>query len=125
MRPIDADAIPYVMLYKENWVKGTGREEQGVWKSDIDKMPTIEAEPVRRGKWVLIDGAEPRRYGCSECKTFGGTGMKVKITEIEATADELKASNSLADALSNHLRNIFTPLSWADFTDNDEVEGEE
>ncbi len=50
--------------------------------------------------------------------------MKVKIIEIEATADELKASNSFADALSNQLRNIFCPLSHANFEDADEEEGD-
>ena len=50
MRPIDADAIPYTMLYKENWMKGTGEEAQGAWKRDIDKMPTIDAVPA----WIPV-----------------------------------------------------------------------
>ena len=50
--------------------------------------------------------------------------MNMKIVEIEATADELKASNSLADALSNQLRNIFNPLHHYDFADADEMEDE-
>ena len=49
MRLIDADAIPYTMLYKENWLAGTGCEEQGAWKDDIDAMPTIEER--KKGKW--------------------------------------------------------------------------
>lgn len=44
MRLIDADAIPYTMLYKENWMSGTGCEKQGAWKSSIDALPTIEPE---------------------------------------------------------------------------------
>ena len=48
MRPIDADAITYTMLYKENWLKGAGKEAQGVWKETIDAQPTVEAEP----KWI-------------------------------------------------------------------------
>ena len=55
MRLIDAENIPYTMLYKENWMKGTGKEEQGAWKSTIDKMPTIDAVPVVR---------------CKECKRW-------------------------------------------------------
>lgn len=53
--------------------------------------------------------------------------MKLRTTEIEieATADELKASNSLADALSNQLRNIFNPFHHYDFTDADAGEEEE
>lgn len=42
MRLIDADDIPYTMLYKENWMEGTGEEAQGAWKSDIDRMPTVD-----------------------------------------------------------------------------------
>ena len=70
MRLIDADTIPYTMLYKENWIKGTGREEQGVWKSDIDKMPTIEP---KRGWWTtaygdhIHAGLRPVYIYCSEC----------------------------------------------------------
>lgn len=35
--------------------------------------------------------------------------MKLKITEIEATAEELRQSNSLADGLHNLLRNALNP----------------
>ena len=31
-------------------------------------QPTIEAEPIRRGRWEVVDYEEPRRYGCSACK---------------------------------------------------------
>lgn len=53
--------------------------------------------------------------------------MKLRTTEIEieVTADELKASNSLADALSNQLRNIFCSLPRAYYADDDEEEAEE
>ena len=64
MRLIDADAIPYTMLYKEDWIKGTGQEKQGAWKDDIDKLPTIEAEPVRRGRWITRGDC----IDCSECR---------------------------------------------------------
>ena len=50
MRLIDADAIPYAMLYKENFLAGTGHEAQAVWKEDIDAMPTIEER--KSGKWI-------------------------------------------------------------------------
>lgn len=33
--------------------------------------------------------------------------MKIKITEIEATAEELRQSNTLADGLTNMLRRLF------------------
>lgn len=40
-RLIDADALPYTRLYKENWIKGAGREAPAVWKEDVDSAPTI------------------------------------------------------------------------------------
>ena len=38
---IDRDALNYTMLYKENWMNGTGVEAPAVWKKDIDNAPTI------------------------------------------------------------------------------------
>jgi len=47
-RLIDADALNYTMLYKENWIAGTGTEAPAVWKKDIDAAPTvIPAEPPK------------------------------------------------------------------------------
>ena len=62
MRLIDADNIPYTMLYKENRMKGTGKEAQGAWKRDIDKMPTVD--PVRHGHWI---NRGDNSWECSEC----------------------------------------------------------
>ena len=50
--------------------------------------------------------------------------MKLKLVEIEATAEELKASNGFADALSNQLRNIFNPLPRYNFADADKEDEE-
>jgi len=42
---IDADTLNYTMLYKENWMSGTGVEALAVWKKDIDAcLIIIEAE---------------------------------------------------------------------------------
>lgn len=66
MRLIDADALEYQMLYRENWLKGTGSEAQAIWKEDIDSQHTIDAVPVVR---------------CRECKHYkpskynGGTAL--------------------------------------------------
>lgn len=62
MRLIDADDIPYMMLYKENWVNGTGEEAQGAWKRDIDRMPTID--PIKHGKWILKKELVPLPWDC-------------------------------------------------------------
>lgn len=43
--------------------------------------------------------------------------MKIKITEIEASADELRASNSVTDGVLNILRKCFN--SGYDLQEND------
>lgn len=37
-------------------------------KNILKAVPTADVQPVVRGEWELVDGAEPRRYGCSVCK---------------------------------------------------------
>jgi len=79
MRLIDADAVKYQMLYKENWMKGTGEEAQGAWKSDIDKMPTIDAVPVKHGEWIDDGGL----YRCSSCNHLWSELWWTEICPIE------------------------------------------
>ena len=51
--------------------------------------------------------------------------MKLKVTEIEATAEELRASNSVADGILNVLKGIITPLrSYSPEDEFDLEEGE-
>ena len=38
--------------------------------STIDEMPTVE---TKHGHWEVVDGTEPRRYGCSVCKRLSWT----------------------------------------------------
>ena len=38
---IDRDVLNYTMLYKENWMSGTGGEAPAVWRKDIEDAPTI------------------------------------------------------------------------------------
>ena len=46
--------------------------------------------------------------------------MKVKVTEIECNADELKSSNTVADGIIRILRNCFNGTSY--YEDNEEGE---
>ena len=46
--------------------------------------------------------------------------MKLKITEIEASAEELRQSNTLADGLARLMRNAFNPCYVTAETDDDE-----
>ena len=50
--------------------------------------------------------------------------MKIKITEIEANAEELRQSNSLSDGLTRLLRNAFNPCSCPDLYSCDETEND-
>lgn len=33
----------------------------------------LNAEEVKHGHWEVVDGTEPRRYGCSVCKRLSWT----------------------------------------------------
>lgn len=59
MRLIDADALPRYTGY--------ALSADEIAKA-VENAPTIEAEPIRRGRWEVVDYEEPRRYGCSACK---------------------------------------------------------
>ena len=49
--------------------------------------------------------------------------MKIRITEIEASAEELRQSNSLADGLTRMMRNAFNPY-YSSYVESEE-DGEE
>lgn len=67
MRLIDADALNYTMLYKENWITGTGIEAPAVWKKDIESAPTIDPDQ-KIGRWEKRYISDYRfQYYCSEC----------------------------------------------------------
>ena len=74
MRLIDADAlIEDTKNFSESyWVNWTSQKVMA-W---IDNAPTIEAEPVRHGRWIMRGGY----FRCSECdakalwERKGGTG---------------------------------------------------
>ena len=50
--------------------------------------------------------------------------MKIKITEIEATAEDLRQSNTLADCFTQLLRRSFTPVSYVNAEDENEEDNE-
>ena len=52
--------------------------------------------------------------------------MKIMITEIEATAEDLKASNSLADSMVAFLRGVLNSnIVSSDAPEEDEDDGED
>lgn len=64
MRLINADALKKHYAWWED-------EKQKLFDSIIDQQPTVDAVPVRHGKWIDRNGAivAPfwERYECSEC----------------------------------------------------------
>ena len=114
MKLINADAIEYTMLYKENWLEGTGYEAQAVWKSDIDKMPTINppqgyrplpdgkgweyyGKPeIRIGRWIEDKELSAKHiekiYRCSACENFEAWGETEKYNYCPNCGAKMKES---------------------------------
>lgn len=64
MRLIDADAM------RQNWLENGQNEyvyDTNAVLDSIDAQPTIEAEPVRHGRWERGDNFKPK---CSVCGEF-------------------------------------------------------
>lgn len=51
--------------------------------------------------------------------------MRINITEIEATAEEIRSSNSLADGLAMMLRRAFMPSLFSEEDDTCAEEGQD
>lgn len=63
MRPIDADAL---INDRENFIVIGAGDNICIDIADIAKAPTIEAEPVKHGRWI-----EDHDYlKCSECSVM-------------------------------------------------------
>ena len=73
MRLIDADAM------RQNWLENGQNEyvyNTNAVLDSIDAQLTIEAEPVRHGRWIISsDGYYPY---CSECKERPKSGDMTK-----------------------------------------------
>ena len=63
MRLIDADTL---------WMVTEG-DHQYYEKFEIENAPPVDAVSVKHGHWEVVDGTEPRRYGCSVCKRLSWT----------------------------------------------------
>lgn len=78
MRLIDADELLKQRFdIRIDINKGDNHYASVVYADDIDDCQTVDAEPVRHGKWLITD-AYPHRVYCSECsKTFALTRWEV------------------------------------------------
>lgn len=75
IRPIDANAL--IRKIKDGvWIQiedgygnAIGREKLNpAFAFVINEMPTIDAQPVKLGKWILVvERVMTNKYACSEC----------------------------------------------------------
>lgn len=63
MRLIDADELK--IDYGFTWDDITPTHEE--MYALIDRQPTIDAVPVRHGRWIKMSDADGQYYCCSEC----------------------------------------------------------
>lgn len=100
MRPIDADALKKTLLSSEYECTGGASECQKesyevlvnrvlheVVPELIDKAPTIEAEPVRHGRWVYDHNGI---VICTECRYPQQIGAKEFCGKCGARMDGVK-----------------------------------
>lgn len=70
MRLIDGDALKDGLIdYQQKHTDSLGDD---YWIVEnvllrIEEIPTIDAEPVRHGKWIKMSDADGIYYACSEC----------------------------------------------------------
>ena len=70
MRLIDADALD---LDREVELADDWKTAHEI-ANCVKYAPTVDAVPVKHGRWKLFDSAEPQRYGCSNCSCLSWYG---------------------------------------------------
>lgn len=74
MRLIDADVIE---KFLDDFADSCGNHQKAVLrevKYALSKMPTVDAEPVKRGKWECVDAPVfGNPYGSYECDYCGNS----------------------------------------------------
>ena len=74
MKLIDPDELRKVMYHNAFEIDSDEQKwDGGCWirykmfEKAIDSVPTIEAEPVRRGRWIGIDDYPYESWECDQC----------------------------------------------------------
>lgn len=69
MRLIDADTVDKLLVTLAEELRESHKQAEinGLYKASciVEIAPTVD--PVKHGRWDLIDACEPMRYGCSVC----------------------------------------------------------
>ena len=79
MRAIDADEL-YYAISETSKDAGFYRAIYDGFLNIINRSPTIEAEPVRHGRWVSDEGDV--LFHCSECETQISTSWDYDCDEM-------------------------------------------
>lgn len=79
MRLIDADEL---MKHKGNCYDEEGHLLYAVGTGNIMRMPTIDAVPVRHGKWILVHEADETGNATYECSICHRGEIHVPIVEV-------------------------------------------
>lgn len=73
MRLIDADALEDVLVNHGFCYCGENEYNDGVAdgfllaRDDVKEAPTIDAEPIRHGKWTITEVFDFKNMTCSSC----------------------------------------------------------
>lgn len=71
-RLIDADKFKDSMKYvcdAGGWLEPVTKAVTEYVKKQIDAQPTVEAQPVRHGKWINFEHGDDKYY-CDKCQTI-------------------------------------------------------
>ena len=85
MRVIDADEL----LAEDFTDSFVDPYDQAIFEAIIEQAPTIEAEPVKHGRWVAddkFDNGKSSIFHCSEC--YYSKATSVLYTSEKLSADE-------------------------------------
>lgn len=88
MRLVDADALIPMEVHTIVVRKADGNEvwESVLYAEQIDNAPTIDAEPIRHGRWIKRTKVHPDlpndstyNYECSDCSYMDTHGANVEV----------------------------------------------
>ena len=84
MRLIDADALTNKCRIISYQYQNGLMSELGVLLKNIEEAPTVDAEPVKHGKWLWLDGVR-----CSQCNyKLVSTGLPSYCPNCRARMEE-------------------------------------
>lgn len=112
VRLIDADALKQkITMVTKQYKPNAIMERPAILLEDVDEAPTIDAEPIRHGKWIY----EPKDAiemmftlpKCSECGFYSADGMYYCSSCGARMVDEISnIARESADKISKALEKV-------------------